>query len=181
MSSNESESISRIKAVVADKIFESPYCKEECDFSYFEDEDGGRHYQGVVSLKVDERINIVFSVPVNSRNIFVIASDGNERGIRIAIANIEESDRGTPIKVGNLLTLNSEIMSSKNIFGAIFLSVKTSNVLNYLPDIIEVDDAQYKFLLVVFISHKEHKVWSELGHDALMDYFSETNKDLIRF
>lgn len=61
----------------------------------------------------------------------------------------------------------------------IFIPIKPSNILEFLSGEIEVEKIKYRFLLVVFITNEEHLIWSEKGHDALMDFFTLSNKDLV--
>ena len=61
------------------------------------------------------------------------------------------------------------------------MPVTTSNILNYLPHEFEVDKVNYNFNLVVFLSTNEYLEWKTKGHDALIDYFIENEKDLIAF
>jgi len=76
---------------------------------------------------------------------------------------------------------NAPELQERNIVGVVVLSPRASNILRYLPDAITVRDVQYRFLLVVFLSKEEHEVWKAQGHDALMDLFTTTDKDLISF
>ena len=63
----------------------------------------------------------------------------------------------------------------------ILLPINTSNILNFLPYQIEINEVNYNFILVVFLSPNEYLEWQTKGHDALMDYFIENEKDLVSF
>jgi hypothetical protein len=83
--------------------------------------------------------------------------------------------------LGNVLLLDFLELRERDIVGLILLPPNTANVLSHLPLDITVGDTEYRFLLVVFLSNMEHEVRKTKGHDALMDLFDNTNKDLVSF
>jgi hypothetical protein len=77
--------------------------------------------------------------------------------------------------------LDSPELWAADIAGVILLPTRVSRVLRYLPGEVALPTGTYHFLLVVFLTTGEHDVWREQGHDALMELFSRSEKDLVAF
>ncbi|WDE05507.1 hypothetical protein SG34_000725 [Thalassomonas viridans] len=174
------EDIKRLNAKIIEMVLAIDLVESECDLFRLEDHFGTTYRQAVA--KVDDEISVVFSLPQGkTSNIYILASDGQTDLLRNILANIEESEKETNIALGNLLLLNSEELIKRDICGVIFLPVDISNVLDSLPNNFCFENNEYKFLLVTFITNEEHQVWKNKGHDALMDYFTDNDKDLLLF
>jgi len=171
-----------LNAKIANFFLELPTLDDECELFAIED-DRNVYRQGMVKVNTENEINVSFSFPhlSDSENVYVIASEGEPSLVRRLIANIQQLDNDSDVKLGNIQIFNSADLESIGIVGVILLPIEVSNLLCDLPDRFEYDCKDYKFLLVVPLSTKEHEVWKSDGHDALMDFFEETNKDLISF
>jgi hypothetical protein len=97
------------------------------------------------------------------------------------VANLEELEKETDVVIGNVVLLNALELRATDIAGVILLPPTVSNILGYLPNEVTLSTVTYHFLLVAFLTSREHEVWKAKGHDALMDFFSTHNKDLIAF
>ena len=169
----------KLKATIVEMILSIDVVEPECEIYRIEDTAGLFYRQAVA--KVDEEISIVMSIPtLENKNIFILASDGPVDLVRNIIANIEESN-GSNFELGNVMLLSSIELDIKGLAGVIFLPVGTSKVLEDLPNEFHFEGRSYKFLLVVFITHKEYKIWKDQGHNALIEHFITSGKDLIAF
>jgi len=147
----------------------------------FEGSSGKWRHQAVALARDDANIACVFSLPTESRNIYVTVSDGDRTVIRRVLATLEDTEAESSVVLGNVLLLDAPELRERDIVGVILLPPNLSGVLRHLPLDITVGSAPYRFLLVVFLSKREHEVWKAEGHDALMDLFDSTDKDLITF
>jgi len=153
-----------VKSVIANEIIKNDIFRDDCNILFFEKDDGFKRYQGVSTVDQDPELHLVFSIPTTGKNIYVTVSDGYTQLIRQVFATLEdiESDGGI-VQLGNVQLFNNGDFKEKGVEGIILLSVKTSNVLNYLPSEIEIDSAVYKFLLVTFITKEEYLIWKKEG------------------
>ncbi len=175
------ESNRSVQASIVQEVLASPLIRDECEIFYFEREDNVKRYQAVAVTEVDPTISVVFSLPVDTTNVFITASDGDSSIIRKILANLEDINSELEVLLGNVQLFKAAELEQSNISGVILLPIETSHLLDYLPENFPINSVSYKFLLVVFISYQEHKIWLEKGHDALLDYFSEMRKDLVQF
>lgn len=171
----------QLKAKIIHTVLDSNLFGDDCDIFSFEREDGVKRYQGESAYKFSPEMNVIFSIPTDCRNIYITVSDGDNHIIRKVLATLEDIESESSLKLGNVQLFNSPELISRNICGVILLPINTSNILDFLPEHIICDQDDYRFLLVVFISEKEHLIWKQNGHDALMEYFSAIDKDLISF
>jgi hypothetical protein len=125
-------------------------------------------------------VRVVFSLPLlNSNRVFIAAADGDENLMRRVIANLQEESLSRTVELGQVLLLRDAELECRDICGVIFLPIGTSNLLNYLPDKLDISGREYRFLLVVLLGSREHELWRRGGHDSLMDHFQASGKDLI--
>ena len=172
----------KLKAIIVEKLASLAYLSPDCEFYRFEDERGDSYRQGVMKITDEEEdISVVFSVPHSSANIFILVTDGPGDLVRKVIANLDEIDRDEKIGFGAVKLLSSTELSALGIAGFIVLPVETSNLLGELSSSFKIEDHVFKFCLVVPISSEEYSLWKDKGHDALVNYFSDTEKDLIDF
>jgi hypothetical protein len=171
----------KIKATVIHAVLSEQSLRPECELLSFEGKNGKKRYQAVALSKEDANVACVFSLPTNGRNIYVTVSDGDRGVLRRVLATLEDMEAESPVLLGNVLLLDSSELRERDIVGLILLPPNTSNVLSHLPLDITVGNIQYRFSLIVFLSKTEHEVWKAKGHDALMDLFANTDKDLVGF
>lgn len=176
-----SEINSKIRASVVNQILDTDLVNEECELFYFERSDGLKRHQAVTTLKEHPAIAVISSLPTDTTNIFITVLDGDTTLVRQILATIEDINSESVLKFGNVQLFDSPELQIRDIRGAIFLSTETSNILNFLPQQLKINGIDYQFLLVTFITFQEYMIWQERGHDGLMDYFIEVDKDLISF
>ncbi len=176
-----SELDSKAKASIIHNVLSGGSLQDECEIFSFEDGHGRKHYQAVAPSKSDAKIACVFSLPTDGSNVYITMTDGDRAVVRRVLATLEETEANSSVKLGNVLLLDSPELRAGDIVGVILLPPNVSNALDHLPPTITVRAATYCFLLVVFLTGREHDVWKAEGHDALMDLFSSTGKDLVAF
>ena len=123
----------------------------------------------------------VFSLPTDTRNVYVTVSNGDTTVIRRVLSALEEIEVQSTVKLGNVALLDSPELRARKIVGVLLLPPHASNALNHLPLQITIRDVVYRFMLVVFLTEREHDLWKTAGHNALMDFFSSSDKDLVAF
>jgi hypothetical protein len=97
------------------------------------------------------------------------------------LSALEEIEEESSVVLGNVALLDSPELRAADLVGVLLLPTSVSNVLRYLPSEVTLPAGPSRFLLVVFLTTREHEVWKAQGHDALMDLFTHSNKDLIAF
>ena len=165
-----------LNAVIGNDLF-----NDDRNLYYFERKDGVKRYQAVITLQSDVNLHVIFSIPTNTNNIYITVSDGDTHLIRQLFATLEDSEEHEQVGIGCVQLFNDIRLITNDVKGVILLPINTSNILNFLPDQIEINEVNYHFLLVVFLSTNEYVEWQTKGHDALMDYFIENEKDLVSF
>ena len=169
-----------LHASVIDTVLSAVPDALECQVHALSNDGEAVYRQGVVQVPALPSVNVVFSLPSQeSERVFVLASDGNVMFLRTLVANLQEMLATTTIELGQVLLLSDDELKQRKVAGVIFLPVSVSNLLQGLPEVINVDDRSYRFLLVVLITEIEHKLWLERGHNELMEYFEEIEKDVV--
>lgn len=153
----------------------------EGDIFSQEGDDGGRRYQAVFKARFDDMVNLVVTLPTATTNIYLTVTEGDPALVRRVLAAIEDQEREVAVNLGNVLLLSDRQLDERAICGVLFLFPHTFNCLDVLPGGLHVDGVDYRFLSVVFLTIDEHRIWKEQGHDVLMDHWTETEHDLIRF
>lgn len=171
----------RIRATIVNEVISNDILNDDCNLYYFEREDGIKRYQAVSTLHDNPNVRVIFSIPNDMNNIYITVSDGDASLIRQLFATLEDIEGHEKFGIGCVQLFDDICLIENNIKAVILLPVTTSNILNYLPHEFEVDKVNYNFNLVVFLSTNEYLEWKIKGHDALIDYFIENEKDLIAF
>ncbi len=173
--------IQRKGSVILNAMIGNDLFNDDCNLYYFEREDGVKRYQAVSTLHGDVSLQVIFAIPTNTNNIYITVSDGDTHLIRQLFATLEDIEGHEQIGMGCVQLFDDTRLIENDVRGIILLPITTSNILNFLPDQIEINEVNYHFLLVVFLSTNEYVEWQTKGHDALMDYFIENEKDLVSF
>jgi hypothetical protein len=171
----------KLKAKLVNEVLKSDLFAGSCEFFSLEGSDGIKRFQAETVSKADDQIAAIFTIPTTTHNVYATVTDGDRKLVRRILATIEDTERESAVNPGGVLLFDDPELKARDIVGVIFLPVSASNVLDYLPDKVLVDGAEYRFLLVVFLRGDEHETWKKYGHDSLMDLFEQEDKDLISF
>jgi hypothetical protein len=171
----------RIRSTIVNTVINNDLFCDDCNLYYFEKADGTKRHQAVSTLRDDVNLHVIFSIPTNTHNIYITVSDGDANLIRQLFATLEDIEGHEQIGIGCVQLFDDTRLIENDVRGIILLPIITSNILNFLPNQFEINGVNYNFILVVFLSTKEYQQWEIKGHDALIDYFIENEKDLIAF
>ncbi|MBF4454756.1 hypothetical protein IRT38_04995 [Acinetobacter sp. SK-43] len=171
----------RIRSTIVNMVISNDIFNDDCNIYYFEKEDGTKRHQAVSTLRDDVNLHVIFSIPTNTHNIYITVSDGDASLIRQLFATLEDIEGHERIGIGCVQLFDDTRLIENDVRGIILLPIITSNILNFLPTQLEINEVNYNFILVVFLSTKEYQQWKTKGHDALIDYFIENKKDLVAF
>lgn len=171
----------RIKASIVECVLSGSSVEDHCDIFSFESDGGRKHYQAVARCKAGVNAACFFTLPTSGQNVYVTMSDGDLLVVRRVLAAFEEAEAEGTVRLGNVLLLDASELRDRGLVGAILLPPSVSNMLHDLPLTKTVCGRLYSFLLVTFLSEREHAVWKEQGHDALMELFASDEKDLVAF
>jgi hypothetical protein len=170
-----------LRRTIVHKVLDSDLFGDACDLSYLERDDGGKRHHACAALDTDPDIHVVVSLPTDGKNIYVTLSNGDRPLIQRLFATLEDMEGECSIRLGNVQLFDDAALKARGICGVLLLPVQISNILRFLPDTITIDAIDHPVLLVVFLSEREHAIWKADGHDALMELFVATDKDLIAF
>lgn len=163
-------------ALNSDNYFENSYER----YSVNRDPDPS-HYSAVCMSTFDTAVNLVCTLPTVTRNIYVTVTEGDTNVVRRVLAVLEDFERVDAVRLGNVVLIDDPDLRAKQICGVILLPGNVFNVLDNLPNSQIIDSVEYYFVAVVFLTDEENEIRRNLGHDALMDYWTEIDKDLINF
>jgi hypothetical protein len=179
MASAMPELDTKTRGTVVHAVLSGGPFRDECRLVSFESQSGRRHYQGIALSKHEAGVACVFSLPTVGHNIYVTVTAADQMVVRRVLADLEETEADSSVSLGNVLLLKAPELLAANIVGVLLLLPATSNMLNHLPLDLKVGEKGYRFLLVVFLTREEHGIWRTQGHDALMDFYSRSGKDLV--
>lgn len=169
------------RAALVHAVLDGDLFGDACDLFSLERADGVKRHQAVAALVAEAGVNVIFSIPTDSSNVYITVSDGDLSLVRQVLATLEDIEADAPLKLGKVQPFDDAYLKARDIHAILLLPARTSHVLDFLPDAITVGARSYPLLLVVFLSEREHRIWKVDGHDALMDDFSARGKDLIAF
>ena len=173
--------IQQICSVIVNTVISNDIFNDDCNLYYFEKENGTKRHQAVSTLRDDVNLHVIFSIPTNTRYIYITVSDGDANLIRKLFATLEDIEGHEQIGIGCVQLFDDTRLIENDVRGIILLPIITSDILNFLPTQFEINEVNYNFILVVFLSTKEYQQWETKGYDALIDYFIENEKDLVAF
>lgn len=172
--------VSKLDSKLIDMVLSLGVSEGECEIVVFEDHAGNRQRQAISVAKQDPSIRIVFTLPGRREGaVFITATDGDVLLTRKVLAHLETASRDYGLQVGNVVQLRDPELAARCIDGVVLLPPDVSNLFSELPSVLKIDDQRLPIHLVVFLTREDHARWIESGHDGLMDYFSEIDKDLI--
>ncbi len=166
---------------MADLIGEQGHFDRSGDIRSWEDETDRRLYTVVMPSGFDQAAHLVFTLPTITSNVYVTVSDADPVLVRTVLGTVENQELESGVLPGNVLLLDDARLRAHDVCGVIFLGSDLFNCLDNLPADIECEGEKYQILTVVFLTHEEHRIWKEQGHDALMEHWEAVDKDLIAF
>lgn len=127
-----------------------------------------------------EMVSLCFTAS-HGKNVYFSVTDGDPEKVSLLLAfflDYEINDRY--LDVGDTFKPDDEYLLSKGRKGVVFLPPKVLPLLSDIPTYLQVDDVEKKSLLSVFMDNKEFDIKDSQGMEGLLDYFSQTKKDMIR-
>ena len=165
-----------ISTLVRDEYFDG-----ECDKYYLEGFDGRRRHSAISRCKFLETANLIFSLPTVTENIYVTITDGDPSLIAQVMATLEDMELTGEVALGNVKLFEDAALRKHGVCGVLLLNADLFPALHYLDASVPIVSVDYKFISVVFLTDEDHAYGKAHGHDALMDYFVERQKDVYTF
>lgn len=162
-------------------IVNDDYFEIDCQAFHLEGFDGRKRHSVMCKCKFDTKANLFVSLPTVTKNIYVTITAGDASLVRQVIATLEDQELESCVCVGNVQLFEEPALRRHMICGVILLKGNLFNALEHLPDELTVGSTDYQLVSVVFLTEAEYEIWKTDGHDGLMDYFEEIDKDLISF
>lgn len=170
----------KLQGRIVAEILAGPELEDHCDLHHYSDGDGSVFHLATVRCTGAPEIKLVFNVPLQTATIFVSATDGDADLLGVVIANLEEQERkGRRMTIGSVIAFSASRLGEAGVAGVVLLEPSTLNLLCHLPVQLDVDNKSYRFLLVVYLSAAELKLWQSEGFDALMPHFDTIERDVV--
>ena len=125
---------------------------------------------------------VVFSLPTYSKSVFIALAREVPRDVALYLANLEdyERDGAVAMRPGEVIITPKEMYSEGNSpFALILLRTSTSIDCAKIPDNSLINGILTSFILVLPLTREEYQMRRERGHDALMDAFQDSQKDIF--
>ncbi|MBB3223251.1 hypothetical protein [Pseudoduganella umbonata] len=173
--------VPKLASGVIDTVSFADYFADTFDKFHLEGFDGRRRHSLAARCGFDESASLFATVPTVTSNIYLTISDGDGGTARRVLATLEDIEAGGSVEPGNVVLFDDPALDAVGYCGVLVALPGIFNALGHVPWTMTVQDVEYRLLAVLFLSHEEHLVWRERGHDALMEHFQATNRDLIHF
>lgn len=126
--------------------------------------------------------HIVFTLPCYSHSVFLALTRINVAETARLLANLEDFERESSqdLRLGEVvITPEQELRDHEMPFAVILLRTATSLECARVPDSWEIDGKRTSFFFVVPLTMAEWELRSKSGHDALMEKFEASGKELF--
>ena len=177
--------LSIYQAKILSFLFESLPTTDEVDYLEFSLSGSFSGKYRVVHSEirdVDTPSRIVFNLPTYSQSVFLALTKTNPSETALILANLEDYERETSkaLRPGETVVLPNELSSIACApYGLVLLRAATSVDCEAIPDNKDFDERRTSFSLVVPLTKDESEIRNQLGHDALMDEFERSQKQLF--
>ena len=177
--------LSIYQAKILSFLFESLPTTDEVDYLEFSLSGSFSGKYRVVHSEirdVDTPSRIVFNLPTYSQSVFLALTKTNPSETALILANLEDYERETSkaLRPGETVVLPNELSSTPCApYGVVLLRAATSVDCEAIPDNKDFDERRTSFSLVVPLTKDESEIRNQLGHDALMDEFERSQKQLF--
>ena len=168
----------KLHANILHVLMENPLFEDNSHLLSFS-ENGEKLMCAYIRGEEDKSICAVFNLPTVTDKLFLTVSDGDPEKIARVMAHLEETDVTNCLHKTDICRFDYSYLQDHNKIGVMLLSIKVSPVFDDLKDEMVFSGKKIKPFLVVFISQEEYDYWKKFGLNALMDYFSENDKDLV--
>jgi hypothetical protein len=146
---------------------------------------GSARYRAAHTLVGDpaEQVRVVYSIPQLTNHVFFALTLGQPMDVASLLANLEEyeHDKKSALVHGEVvITPHDPFWNGKHAPHAIILLlVDVADDLVAIPGNADIGGQQITFSLAVPLSKEETDHLARFGHDALIDLFQETGKELF--
>jgi hypothetical protein len=168
------------KKVIA-TISDENYFDDSWEIIHVEGEGAHIRYSASCKCKFATDAQLVVSLPTLTRNIYLTITDANPGLVRRVFSTLEDIEVDSGVRLGNVAWFSDSEFEEHDICAVMILPSSLFNALEELPENLSFQGKEYTFLSIVFLTNEEHEIWNSDGHDALMDYFAEIEKDVISF
>ena len=172
---NDSE---KVHAQILHRLMDNPLLKDTSHQLSFV-EDGSELLCSYIESQDDEEVSVVLNKPTFSNKLFLTVTDGDPEKVARVMAHLEETDIKKCLHQSDIVRFDYSYLKDFNKIGVLLLNINVSPVFDDLESEMVLSDNKIHPLLVLFISQDEYEYKKQHGHDALMDYFAENDKDLV--
>jgi hypothetical protein len=128
----------------------------------------------------NDPIQVVFSIPKDSDDLYFIISDGNPDELAGEIASLQKyNEKIAHLCMNHTVPTECDYVKGSGWFGYLISSPKVT--WNEFPMTSKLLDRNIRFRLVMPISESDRIIKTESGVDALMDKYDEQKRELFTF
>lgn len=128
-----------------------------------------------------EPTSIVFTLPKHPGNVFFAITAANENDVARYLANLDdyEAEEAAHLHAGEVVLLHDDNGAPNTAFaGVLVLRTASSLYLRDICDGAQIGQSTMTFLLAMPVTKDDLAIRRDRGHDALMDYFSSTGREV---
>jgi hypothetical protein len=128
-------------------------------------------------------IDIVFSLPEGQGNVFFGTTSGDPKNVARILANLEDYEHETArhLHPGEVVRFPNASSDLEMPDAVLLLPISASTLLADIEGRATIDSRNMTFVLAMPVSHADLEYRRIQGHDALIDYFEEHQRELGLF
>ena len=145
----------------------------------------GKFFAAFAEIKnVAEKASIVFTLPAYTNHVFFGLTRSKEPTVARLLANIEDYERENSLELsfGEVVVIPDNTGSGDQHPHALLLTrTTTSRDLESVPDRTKIQSKVVTYFFAIPLNREELELRNKSGHDALIDRFVSTEKQLFFF
>jgi len=175
------EEMEKLRAGICLHIFESLNVKGDLQLNHVEYNSGSKYHTAYGEIgSPEDPISIIFSMPNDSDDVYMMVSDGDPSKLYGQLASIQQyNEEVGHVCIDHTVPTNNEYIRSVGWSAFIMLYPSTTfDDFKYTNIIL---DRKLRFCQVVPITEEERQFTMSNGIDALLTKFADENRDVITF
>jgi hypothetical protein len=175
------EQMEKLRAGICLHFFESLNVKGDLQLNYVEYDNGSKFHTAYGEIGTPEdSISIIFSMPNESDDVYMMVSDGDPSKLYGQLASIQQyNEEEAHVCIDHTVPTDNEYLRS--VGWAAFVMLYPSTTFDDFEYTNVILDRKLRFCQVVPITEEERQLKMSNGIDALLSKFTDENRDVITF
>ena len=171
----------KLRAGICLHMFENLDVKGDLQLNHVEFDSGSKYHTAYGEIgSPEDPISIIFSMPNDSDDVYMMVSDGDPSKLYAQLASIQQyNEEEAHICIDHTVPTNNEYI--RNAGWAAFVMLYPSTTFEDFKYTNIILDRKLRFCQVVPITEEERQFKMSKGIEALLNKFTEENRDVITF